>query len=59
VYRDWAGLRAQWREETERLGAAFAAGDARVDPKNGLKTCRLCALQTLCRVYENINVLNE
>src|ERR1700694_1347501 len=59
LYRDWAGLRAQWRKETEALGTAFAAGDARVDPKYGLKTCRLCDLQTLCRVYENINVLNE
>jgi RecB family exonuclease len=59
LYRDWRGLLDQWREETKELGAAFAAGDARVDPKYALKTCRLCDLQTLCRVYENIDSLKE
>src|SRR5436309_11819268 len=59
LYRDWRGLMNQWREETKNLGAAFAAGDARVDPKYALKTCRPCDLQTLCRVYENIDSLKE
>src|SRR5437016_2517252 len=59
LYRDWRGLLDQWRKETRDLGAAFAAGDARVDPKYALKTCRLCDLQTLCRVYENIDSLKE
>jgi len=59
LYRDWRGLFDQWRKETRDLGAAFAAGDARVDPKYALKTCRLCDLQTLCRVYENIDSLKE
>jgi probable DNA repair protein len=59
LYRDWRGLLDQWRKETKDLGAAFAAGDARVDPKYALKTCRLCDLQTLCRVYENIDSLKE
>src|SRR3989441_133584 len=59
LYRDWRGLLDQWRKETKELGAAFAAGDARVDPKYALKTCRLCDLQTLCRVYENIDSLKE
>jgi probable DNA repair protein len=57
--RDWNGLLALWRKEAESLGAAFAAGDARVDPKDALATCRLCDLQTLCRVYEKLNVLQE
>src|SRR6266480_4170045 len=59
LYRDWRGLLDQWRKETRDLGAAFAAGDARVDPKYALKTCRLCDLQTLCRVYENLDSLKE
>jgi len=59
LYRDWRGLLDQWRKETNALGTAFAAGDARIDPKYALKTCRLCDLQTLCRVYENISSLKE
>ena len=59
LYRDWRGLLDQWRKQTRDLGAAFAAGDARIDPKYALKTCRLCDLQTLCRVYENISSLKE
>ena len=55
----WPGLLAEWKREAESLGAAFAAGDARVDPKNDLKTCRLCDLQTLCRVYEKYSVIGE
>jgi ATP-dependent helicase/nuclease subunit B len=58
-YRDWPALLAQWKKDAEALGAAFAAGDARVDPKDALKTCRLCELQTLCRVYEKVNALAE
>jgi len=50
--RSWPDLLAEWRREAESLARGFAEGDARVDPKNGLDTCRLCDLQTLCRVYE-------
>ena len=59
LYRDWPSLLAQWRQDADALGASFAAGEAGVDPKNDLKTCRQCALQTLCRVYEKINALEE
>jgi RecB family exonuclease len=52
VYREWGDLLAQWKADAEALGRAFAEGDAHVDPKEGLKTCRLCELHTLCRVYE-------
>ena len=56
---DWAALLAGWKNELEALGSGFASGDARVDPKKLLQTCRYCDLQTLCRVYERVNVLTE
>jgi probable DNA repair protein len=59
LYRDWPGLLAQWRKQADTLGAGFAAGEAPVDPKRDLKTCLRCDLQTLCRVYEKFNVLEE
>ena len=55
--KDWSALLAGWKQEIEFLGASFAAGDARVDPKKALATCRYCDLQTLCRVYERVNTL--
>jgi len=57
VYRDWKKLLAQWKHDAEALATSFAAGDARVDPKDELKTCRRCDLQTLCRVYEKFSAL--
>ena len=48
----WDALLAQWKKDAETLGKAFVSGDARVDPKEELKTCRRCDLQTLCRVHE-------
>jgi hypothetical protein len=57
--RDWPALLAAWKAEAEALGRAFAAGEARVDPKNDLATCRLCDLQTLCRVYEKFSALAQ
>jgi probable DNA repair protein len=57
--RHWPSLLAGWKSEAESLGAAFAAGEAAVDPKRDLKTCQRCDLQTLCRVYEKFNVLEE
>jgi len=57
IYRDWPKLLAQWKADAEALGSAFAEGDAHVDPKEDLKTCRRCDLQTLCRVYEKFSGL--
>jgi len=57
--KNWPALLAEWKKETEALGAGFAAGGAAVDPKRDLKTCLRCDLQTLCRVYEKFNVLEE
>ncbi len=43
-----------WRETLHRLMAEFLAGDARIDPKNGLKTCEnsYCEMLPLCRIRE-------
>jgi probable DNA repair protein len=56
-YHDWERLLAAWKKDAEALGRAFAAGDAHVDPKEEMKTCRRCDLHTLCRVYERKNPL--
>jgi hypothetical protein len=52
-------LLASWKRQIESLGTGFASGDARVDPKALLRTCRYCDLQTLCRVYEKVNALAD
>jgi ATP-dependent helicase/nuclease subunit B len=59
VYRDWKKLLSQWKQDAEALATSFAAGDAQVDPKYELKTCRRCDLHTLCRVYEKLGALRE
>jgi ATP-dependent helicase/DNAse subunit B len=43
-----------WRQVLHHLMAAFLAGDAPVDPKDGRKTCNssFCELQSLCRIGE-------
>ncbi|MGH8738817.1 MAG: PD-(D/E)XK nuclease family protein, partial [Burkholderiales bacterium] len=55
--KGWDALLEGWKKELEALGSGFASGDARVDPKKLLQTCRTCDLQTLCRVYERIDAL--
>ena len=55
----WPKLLEEWKRDTEALGRAFAQGEAEVDPKEDLKTCRLCELQTLCRVYEKFSGFSE
>ncbi len=57
--KDWGALLNGWRKELEALGSGFASGDARVDPKNGLATCRYCDLHTLCRVHERMSALED
>lgn len=48
----WREQVRRWRGELEILAAEFRAGDARVEPKRGPQTCRLCDLAPLCRVEE-------
>jgi ATP-dependent helicase/nuclease subunit B len=49
---DWDALLVHWREVLERIAEAFAAGDARVDPKDRNRTCSYCHLASLCRIDE-------
>ncbi len=56
---NWASLLEGWKKELEALGSGFASGDARVDPKKLLQTCRYCDLQPLCRVYERVSALGD
>jgi probable DNA repair protein len=55
----WEELLARWRSEVDQLGENFASGDARVDPKALLATCRWCDLKPLCRVHERLTSLDE
>jgi hypothetical protein len=43
-----------WRETLHGLMADFLLGDARIDPKDGTRTCRnsYCDLHALCRIHE-------
>ena len=59
IYRDWQKLLDTWKRDADALGKSFAAGEAPVDPKEGLKTCRMCELHTLCRVYEKLGAIGE
>jgi RecB family exonuclease len=56
-YDNWDDLIAGWTKELDALARGFASGAAQVDPKEGLKTCRQCDLQPLCRVHERISAL--
>ena len=48
----WPAQCAAWQAVLDRLAAAFAAGEAAVDPKPG--ACTFCHLGTLCRVGERL-----
>lgn len=49
---DWDALRHRWERDLSRLADAFAAGDARVDPRRSSDDCRWCQLSILCRRHE-------
>lgn len=52
AFGSWPALLAEWRRVLDALGEAFRAGDARVAPKNTIRTCEYCDLGPLCRVQE-------
>jgi len=41
-----------WRECIEQLARDFLAGSAEVNPRDPIKTCARCGLQSLCRILE-------
>ncbi len=47
--QDWPSLNERWRENLERIAAAFVHGEAQVDPLTPA-SCTWCGLQPLCRV---------
>lgn len=44
----------EWRRVLGNLAHGFLAGDASVDPKDLGKSCKLCRLETLCRVNPSL-----
>jgi ATP-dependent helicase/nuclease subunit B len=47
-----AGREAEWTRVVDQLGSSFLRGDAAVDPKYAVETCKLCDLHSLCRIAE-------
>ncbi len=50
---NWQMQIEEWRKCLLQLADDFAQGLANVDPVDSEKICRICDLQTLCRVYEH------
>ncbi|MCY4641842.1 MAG: PD-(D/E)XK nuclease family protein [Gammaproteobacteria bacterium] len=48
----WQEVLQRWRATMDRLGEAYHAGHARVDPKHHPATCTHCTLGPLCRIHE-------
>jgi RecB family exonuclease len=51
---EWKQLVVSWRTDLTRIAVSFSEGDARVNPKKHLYTCRNCDLKPFCRIYERI-----
>ena len=49
----------EWREQITQLASDFLAGRADVDPRAFPDTCKNCGLQTLCRILENRQPIDE
>jgi len=45
-------LLRDWQQTLEWIGDEFRSGQAKVDPKKKLQTCRYCHLDMMCRVNE-------
>lgn len=51
----WEQLVVSWRTDFTRIAENFSEGNAKVNPKKYLDTCRDCDLQPFCRIYERID----
>ncbi|UWZ83741.1 PD-(D/E)XK nuclease family protein [Occallatibacter riparius] len=49
----------EWRETIERLAHDFLSGRADVNPLDLLKSCERCGLQTLCRINERPDLIDD
>jgi ATP-dependent helicase/nuclease subunit B len=49
---NWQEQIHQWQAALEKIGNDFFHGQAQVDPKDAVETCRYCNLHALCRIYE-------
>jgi hypothetical protein len=50
---------SDWRKNIEQLAFDFLAGRANVDPRAYPDTCKNCGLQTICRILENRQSIDE
>lgn len=51
--KDWKQQLQTWQETLEKIGNQFYEGNAQVDPKDIVETCRYCDLKALCRIHED------
>ena len=47
---DWPALEAEWRRSLDALAVEVRNGLAAVAPRDIVRTCRECGLQSLCRI---------
>jgi probable DNA repair protein len=61
VSEHWPAVLGEWSSVLERLALEFRAGEARVNPKDGLQTCDrvYCELAALCRVHERLSASSD
>jgi len=52
-------MREEWTTALLNLAEDFLHGEALVDPKDGTKTCKFCAMPGLCRVAEKREASTE
>lgn len=56
-FLSWDELVCNWRHTLTQLSAQIQTGYAKIDPKEGDKTCAFCDLQALCRITEHGNTV--